>query len=146
MTYSWFQTFAVFWILCVIFWVFPRHLIIECRRFGTLYLFHLFKGRIWSVKYFTLHIQPLKMEQIECSETSAFNNNQMPGKYPKDYTQYSIHGESLKSRTYSLIIHKSINHEIIFYAHCSMSKDVLTTGQCCTFLMLKCLTLNAVMN
>jgi hypothetical protein len=28
-------------ILCVIFWVFPRHLIIECRRFGTLCLFHL---------------------------------------------------------------------------------------------------------
>ena len=27
--------------LCVIFWVFPRRLIIECRRFGTLYLFHL---------------------------------------------------------------------------------------------------------
>jgi hypothetical protein len=27
--------------LCVIFWAFPRRLIIECRRFGTLYLFHL---------------------------------------------------------------------------------------------------------
>jgi len=26
------------------------------------------------------------MEQIKCSETSAFNN-QTPGKYPKDYTQ-----------------------------------------------------------
>jgi len=39
----------------------------------------------------------LKMEQIKCSETSAFNN-QTPGKYPKDYTQYSKHGESLKSR------------------------------------------------
>jgi len=25
-------------------------------------------------------------------------NNQTPGKYPKDYTQYSKHGESLKSR------------------------------------------------
>jgi hypothetical protein len=36
-----FQTFAVFWILCVIFWVFPQRLIIECRRFGTVYLFHL---------------------------------------------------------------------------------------------------------
>ena len=28
-------------LLCVIFWVFRRRLIIECRRFGTLYLFHL---------------------------------------------------------------------------------------------------------
>jgi len=26
----------------------------------------------------------MKMEQIECSETSAFNN-QTPGKYPKEY-------------------------------------------------------------
>jgi len=29
------------------------------------------------------------MEQIKCSETSAFNN-QTPGTYPKDYTQYYI--------------------------------------------------------
>ena len=34
--------------------------------------------------YFILYIQPMKMEQIECSETSAYNN-QMPGKYPKEY-------------------------------------------------------------
>ena len=38
---SWFQTFAVFWILYVFFWVFPRRLIVVCRRFGTLYQFHL---------------------------------------------------------------------------------------------------------
>jgi len=36
--------------------------------------------------YFILHIQPLKMEQTECSETSAYNN-QTPGKYPKEYRQ-----------------------------------------------------------
>jgi len=36
------------------------------------------------------------------SETSAFNN-QTPGKYPKDYTQYSKHGESLKSTIYNLL-------------------------------------------
>ena len=28
----------------------------------------------------------MKMEQIECSETSAYNN-QTPGKYPKEYIQ-----------------------------------------------------------
>ena len=39
--------------------------------------------------YFTPHNQPLKMEQIKCSETSAFNN-QTPGKYPKDYTQLMV--------------------------------------------------------
>ena len=38
----------------------------------------------------------MKMEQIECSETSAYNN-QTPGKYPKEYIQDSKHGESLKS-------------------------------------------------
>ena len=43
-----------------------------------------------------LHIQPLKMELIECSETSA-NQNRTPGKYPKEYIQDSKHGESLKS-------------------------------------------------
>jgi len=68
-------------LLCVIFWAFPRRLIIECRRFGTLYLFHLqrlgMKCEVWK---------PLKMEQIKCSETSAFNN-QTQGKCPKDYTQ-----------------------------------------------------------
>jgi len=40
----------------------------------------------------------LKMELIECSETSAYNN-QTPGKYPKEYIQDSKHGKSLKSRT-----------------------------------------------
>ena len=49
------------------------------------------------MKYFILHIQPMKMEQIECSETSAYNN-QTPGRYPKEYIQDSKHGESLKSR------------------------------------------------
>ena len=39
--FSWFQTFAVFWIYYVFFWVFPRRLIVVCRRFGTLYRFHL---------------------------------------------------------------------------------------------------------
>jgi len=50
----------------------------------------------WSLPYFTLHIQPLKMEQIECSETSAFNS-QTPGKYPKVYTQdvYLIYSQLL---------------------------------------------------
>ena len=94
--------------MCVIFWVFLRRLIIvECRRFGTLYLFHLQRLDI------TLHIHPLKMEQIECSETSAFNNNQTPGKYPKDYTRYSKHGESLKSRIPNSVCCLSLNFDDI---------------------------------
>jgi hypothetical protein len=45
-----------------------------------------------------LYTQPLKMELTEGSETSA-NHNLTPGKYPKEYIQYSKQGESLKSRT-----------------------------------------------
>ena len=69
---SWFQTFAVFWILSVFFWVFPRRPIVVWRRFGTLYQFHL---QELDVKY-----------EVEGSETSA-NHNRTPGKYPKEYIQ-----------------------------------------------------------
>ena len=37
------------------------------------------------------------MEQIECSETSAYIN-QTPGNHPKENKQHSEHGESLKLR------------------------------------------------
>ena len=46
---SWFQTFVVFWIYYVLFWVVPRRLNYICRRFGTLYLFHLHRQVVWSV-------------------------------------------------------------------------------------------------
>jgi len=39
----------------------------------------------------------MKMEQTECSETSAYNF-QTPENHPKESTQHSVHGESLKSR------------------------------------------------
>ena len=39
----WFQTFAVFCMLYVFFWVIPRRLNFLCRRFGTLCLFHLYR-------------------------------------------------------------------------------------------------------
>ena len=34
--FSWFQTFAVFWMLYSFFWVIPRRVNFICRRFGTL--------------------------------------------------------------------------------------------------------------
>ena len=48
-TNSWFQTFAMFWMLYVFFWVIPRRLNFICRRFRTLCLFHLHrqKGVEW---------------------------------------------------------------------------------------------------
>ena len=50
------------------------------------YQFHL-QGL--DLKYEVLYIQPLKMELIEGSEMSAYNN-QTPGKYPKEYIQNSL--------------------------------------------------------
>jgi hypothetical protein len=38
---SWFQTFALLWMLYAFFWVIPRRINFICRRFGTLCLFHL---------------------------------------------------------------------------------------------------------
>jgi len=45
-----FFKFSILYYLSVFFWVFPRHLIMVCRRFGTLYLFHLQR---LGVKYIT---------------------------------------------------------------------------------------------
>jgi len=39
----------------------------------------------------------MKMEQTECSETSAYKI-QMPGNHPNESIQHSGHGKSLKSR------------------------------------------------
>ena len=40
---------------------------------------------------------PIKMEQTECSETSSYKI-QMPGNYPEENIQHTEHGKSLKSR------------------------------------------------
>jgi len=40
---------------------------------------------------------PMKMEQTECSETSAYKI-QTPGYYPEESMQHSEHGKSLKLR------------------------------------------------
>jgi hypothetical protein len=48
---------------------------------------------IWS---FYIYL-PMKMEQTECSETSAYKI-QKPGNYPEEKIQHTKHGENLKSR------------------------------------------------
>jgi hypothetical protein len=40
----------------------------------------------------------MKMEQIECSETSAYKI-QTPGNHPEENIQHTEHGESLKSKS-----------------------------------------------
>jgi hypothetical protein len=42
---------------------------------------------------------PMKMEQAECSETSAYKLH-TPGNYPEEDMRHSEHGESLKSGTF----------------------------------------------
>jgi hypothetical protein len=69
----------------VFFWVFPRRLIVESRRFGTLYQFHLLR-QFDSVCCIEL---PKKMEPIEGFETSGISN-QTPGKHPKENIICSI--------------------------------------------------------
>jgi hypothetical protein len=44
----------------------------------------------------------MKLEQTECSETSAYKI-QTPGNYPEESIQHSEHSESLKSRIWHLI-------------------------------------------
>jgi hypothetical protein len=51
----------------------------------------IFKGMSYFIDV------PLKMEPIQCSETSAIST-QKPGKYPKENIFHLKHGESLKSR------------------------------------------------
>ena len=76
------------------FWVIPRRLSSNCRRFGTHHRFHL--HRQVNEVYF-IHL-PLKMEPIVSSETSAIRT-QTPGNYPKRNKLHLEHGESLKSCT-----------------------------------------------
>ena len=46
---------------------------------------------------------PMKMEQTECSETSAYKL-QTPGNYPKESIQHTERGKSLKSRIYFYVL------------------------------------------
>ena len=61
----------------------------------------------------------MKMEQTECSETSAYNN-QTARKYPKECIQDSKHGESLKSTMFTCpqLTAIFLAHSIL-YALCS---------------------------
>ena len=75
-----------------LFWVIPRRLSSNCRRFGTHYRFHLHR----QVNEYSIHL-PMKMEPIVSSETSAIRT-QMPGNYPKRNNLHLEHGKSLRTR------------------------------------------------
>jgi hypothetical protein len=50
---------------------------------------------------------PMKMEQTECSETSAYKI-QTPGNYPEENIQHTEHSESLKSRILQILYQRII--------------------------------------
>ena len=52
----------------------------------------------------------MKMEPIECSQTSAIST-QTPGKYPKENTLHIKHGESLKSRKLKTLFPLSVHRD-----------------------------------
>jgi hypothetical protein len=62
------------------------------------------------------------MELTEGSETSA-NHNLTPWKYPKEYIQYSKHGESLKSRRIFFAILTTVLSILITSTWISLSKN-----------------------
>ena len=49
----------------------------------------------------------MKMEETECSETSAYKF-QTPGIHPKESIQHSVQGDSLKSRCLNILPQKLI--------------------------------------
>jgi len=51
----------------------------------------------------------MKMEQTECSETSAYKI-QTPGNYPEENIKHTEQGESLKSRICLIEIRNSVHH------------------------------------
>jgi len=74
--------------LYAFFWVNPRRLKFICRIYPNIAL---------RLVHSTSTYLPMKMEQTECSETSAYKF-QTPGIRPKESIQHSVHGESLKSK------------------------------------------------
>jgi hypothetical protein len=58
--------------------------------------FPLYTPTFIKLSSFHTHLPAYEDGRTECSETSAYKI-QMPGNYPKEITQHSEHGESLKS-------------------------------------------------
>jgi hypothetical protein len=73
--FSWFQTFAVFCMLYVFFWVISRRLYFICQHFGTLCLFHL--HRQVGVQWLNLRIIGLAIWEVWLSLFSSHTFSHM---------------------------------------------------------------------
>jgi hypothetical protein len=104
--------------LYVFFWVIPRRLNFICQRFETLCLFHLHR----QVGAYL----PMKMEQTECSETSAYKI-QTPGNYPEEniqHTALTLHPpNSTKYCLLPLLTYRNLlpYRLLLFHSHTSKS-------------------------
>ena len=59
---------------------------------------------------------PMKMEQTDCSETSAYKV-ETPGNYPEENIQHVEHGENLKSRILHLYGEETARHKRSAFYH-----------------------------
>jgi len=105
------------------FWVIPRRLSSNCRRFGTHYLFHL--HRQVNEVYF-IHL-PTKMEPIVSSEMSAIRT-QTPGNYPKRNKLHLEQGESLKTRKMYLACETTVSHSCVLNIYANLNV-ILSSGK-----------------
>jgi len=76
------------------------------------------------------------MEQTVFSETLAYKI-QMPGNYPRESTQQSEHGESLKSRTENMINHFAPNADYSQHEVCNLrgQSSLMPSSITCTAMM-----------
>jgi hypothetical protein len=103
------------------FWVIPQGLNFICRRFGTLFHLH----RQVGMKYVSYTYLPMKMEQTECSETSAYKI-QTPGTYPEESIQQSSPNLTVSLRG-TLSVDLVRTRVLIFYnklTRCSENKII----------------------
>jgi hypothetical protein len=71
----------------------------------------------------------MKMEQTECSETSAYEI-QTPGNYPEESIQNLEHGESLKSRMLQDVPFMAVRKAGTEYSTGVISKGLFTREKC----------------
>jgi hypothetical protein len=75
---------------------------------------------------------PVKLEQTECSKTSAYKLQTL-GNYPKESIQYLEHGKSLKSRIPRKTFHVFTQQGELLHFKTFWIISVLFSTKCCIF-------------
>jgi len=82
--HTWFQTFALFWVLFAFLWVIPGSLNFICRRFGTHCLFHLHR-QVGAFLYAPTCLWRWNRQSVPKRRHIKFRR---PGNYPKENIQH----------------------------------------------------------